>query len=102
MFDIIKAVYQFVILYRYIFSRCLISIPIRVPILKLQIFSEIFKLLPIDYNLFEKILLEIFVYLFICEFTTEKVFFCFYIEWSQATTCVICEVAIFGQNSIVF
>ena len=73
------------------------------PFLKLQIFSEIFWALPIDYSLYEKTILGIFVYLFIYEITTTKVNLCFYKQCSQAATCLICERAFFAQNaSVVF
>ena len=48
-----------------------------VPFPKLQTFSEIFWALHIDYSLFEKMILGIFIYLFICEVTTTKVNFRF-------------------------
>ena len=48
-----------------------------VPFPKLQTFSEIFWALHIDYSQYEKTILGIFVYLFICEVTTTKVNFRF-------------------------
>ena len=49
-----------------------------VPFPKLETFSKIFWALPIDYSLYEKAILEIFVYLFIYEVTTAKKLFFFY------------------------
>ena len=48
-----------------------------VPFPKLQIFSEIFWALHIDYSQYEKRILGIFVYLFIHEVTITKVNFHF-------------------------
>ena len=48
-----------------------------VPFLKLQTFSEMFWALHIDDSQYEKMILEIFVYLFIYEVTTTKVNFGF-------------------------
>ena len=48
-----------------------------VPFPKLQTFSEIFWALHIDYSQYEKMILGIFVYLFIYEVTTTKVNFRF-------------------------
>ena len=45
----------------------------------------------------------IFVYLFICEVATTKMNFRFYKKYSQATTRLICEQAIFAQNvNVIF
>ena len=46
-----------------------------VPFPKLQAFSEIFWALHIDYSQYEKMIVGIFVYLFIYEVTTTKVNF---------------------------
>ena len=70
-----------------------------VPFPKLQTFSGTFWVLPVDYSLYEKTILEIFVYLFICEFTMTKVNFRFYKQCSQAATQLFCERAIFAQNA---
>ena len=43
-----------------------------VPFPKLQTFSEIFRVLPVEYGLYEKMILENFVYLFISKVTTTK------------------------------
>ena len=51
---------------------------LRFPFPKLQTFSGIFWVLAIDYCLYGKAILGIFVYLFICEVTTTKVDFPFY------------------------
>ena len=51
---------------------------LRFPFPKLQTFSGIFWVLAIDYSLYGKAMLGIFVYLFICEVTTTKVNFPFY------------------------
>ena len=73
-----------------------------VPFPKLQTFSGIFWVLPMDYNLYETIL-GIFVYLFISKVTTTKVNFRFYKQRSQGATRLIWERAISAQNaSIVF
>ena len=53
---------------------------------KLQIFSEIFWTLHIDYSQYEKAILEIFIYLFIYEVTTTKIDFRFQKQCSQAAT----------------
>ena len=91
----LKGVYQFYILYRDIFSGCsLISGSISETI---GIFSRIFWVLPIDYSLYKKTILGMFVYLFICKVTTVKVI-CVSTN-SQAETCLICERAIFPQNA---
>ena len=47
------------------------------PFPKLQTFSEIIWALHIDYSQYEKIIIAIFAYLFIYEFTTTKVNFRF-------------------------
>ena len=70
-----------------------------VPFPKLQIFSGIFWILPIEYSVYEKAILEIFVYLFISKVTTAKVNFCFYKQCSQGATHIICEQTIFAQNA---
>ena len=49
-----------------------------VPFPKLQTFSGIFWILPVDYSLNEKKILGIFVYLFISRITMTKVNFRFY------------------------
>ena len=49
----------------------------EVPFPKLQTFSGIFWVLPIDYSQYEKTILRIFVDLFICKVTTTKVNFVF-------------------------
>ena len=73
------------------------------PFPTLQTFFGIFWVLPIDYSLYEKTVLEIFVYLFICEVKTTKVNFRFYEQYSQTAIRLIWERAIFAQNaSIVF
>ena len=90
---------QFFRLYRDIFSTCPF---LEVPFPKLQVFSEIFWALPI-YSLCEKTILEIFVYLFISKVTSTEGNSRFYKQCSQAAARLICERAIFGQNtSIVF
>ena len=55
-----------------------------VPFSKLQRSSGMFWVLPIDYNLYVKAILGIFVFLFICEVTTTKVNFRFDKHCSQA------------------
>ena len=55
--------------------------------------------LSIDYSLYQKKVLEIFVYLFICKITTLKVNFRFYKQCSQTETRLICERVIFLQNA---
>ena len=67
-----------------------------VPFPKLQTFSLIFCVLPIDYSLYQKTILGIFLYLFICKVTTTKVNFSFYKQCSQDGTGLICEQAIFA------
>ena len=68
----------------------------------MQSFSGIFWVLPINRSLYEKAILGIFVYLFICRVKT-KVNFRFYKQCNQGATCLICKRAIFAQNaSIVF
>ena len=74
-----------------------------VPFPKLKTFSRMFCVLPINYGLYEKTVLGIFVYLFIYEVTTIKVNFRSCKQCSQAETRLICERAIFLQNaSIIF
>ena len=74
-----------------------------VPVPKLRTFSWIFWVLPIDYSLYEKMKLSIFVYLLICKITSTKVNFRYYKQCSQAATRLICERSIFAQSaSIVF
>ena len=58
-----KGIYQFFILYIEIFSRCPL---IWNSISKTESISGIFLVLPIDYSLYEKTIVGIFVYLFIC------------------------------------
>ena len=77
----LKGVYQFV--YRDILEE---ARWFGVPLPELLTFSEIFWFLPIDYSLYKKTTLEIFVYLFICEVMTNKVNFRFYKQYSQAAT----------------
>ena len=72
-----------------------------VPFPKLQTFSGIFWVLPVDYSLYEKRLLGIFVYEFICKVTMTKVNFRFYKQFSQAATRLIFERAIFAQNASI-
>ena len=55
----------------------LVSVRFRVPFPNPQAFSEIFCTLHIDYNLYEKTILGIFVYLFIYEVTATKANFPF-------------------------
>ena len=64
-----------------------------------RLFSVIFWVLAIDYILYKKSILVIFVYLFICKVTTKKVNVCFYKQCSQAATCLTCQQAIFVQNA---
>ena len=73
-----------------------------VPFPKLQIFSGICWVLLIDYSLYEKEILGVLVYLFICEVMTANVNFHFYKQCSQAATLLICERAIFVQNASLF
>ena len=61
----------------------------EVPFPKLQIFSNIFWALHIDYSQYEKMILGIFVYLFIYKVTTTKVIFRFKKQCSQAATRLI-------------
>ena len=63
---------------------------------KLKTFSGIFWVLPIDYSLNEKAILEISVYLFICDVTTAKVNLRFYKQCSQASALLIYEWAVFA------
>ena len=67
-----------------------------VPFPKLKTFSGIFWVLLIDYSLYEKAILGIFVYLFISKVTTTKVNFRFYKQCSQVATRPLCEQAIFA------
>ena len=64
-----------------------------VPFPKLLIFSGIFWAVPIDYILYKKTMLGIFVYLFISKVTTTKVHFRFYKQYSQGATRLIWEWA---------
>ena len=68
----------------------------RVPLPKLRMFSGIFWALPTDYSRYEKMMLGIFVCLFISKFTTTKVNFRLYKHYSQSATGLICERAIFA------
>ena len=68
---------------------------------KLQTFSGIFWVLAIDYNLYEKMILGIFVYLFISKVPMRKVNFSFYKKCSHGGTSLICEHVIFVQNSSI-
>ena len=86
----LKEVYQFVILYRDIFSKCPL---IWGSISKWGTFFGIFLVLPIDYSRYEKTILGIFVYLFN---------FRFYKQCSQAAARAICERAISAQNAGIF
>ena len=72
-----------------------------VPFLKLQTFSRIFWVLSIDYSLYKKGILGIFVYLFKCKVTMTKVNFRFYKQCSQAASRLICECAISAQNASI-
>ena len=66
---------------------------------KLQTFSGIFWVLPIDCSLYEKTILRIFLYLFICKVATIKVNFRFYKQCSQAETHLVYErVSFFTSN----
>ena len=56
----------------------------------------------VDFNLYEKTILGIFVYLFIWEVTTTKVNFHFYKQCSQVATRLICKWAIFVLNASTF
>ena len=56
------------------FTRC----PLLWGSISKTVFSGKFRVLPFDYSLYEKTILGIFVYLFICEVTTTKVDFRFY------------------------
>ena len=69
-----------------------------VPFPKLETFSKIFWALPIDYSLYEKAILEIFVYLFIYEVTTAKKLF-FFLQCSQIAIRLICKRVIFAYFS---
>ena len=60
-----------------------------------------FWVLPIDYSLYEKTILGIFVYLLICKVTTIKVNFRFYKQYGQAEIRLISERAIFPQNASI-
>ena len=62
-----------------------------VPFPKLQTFSGIFWLLPIDYSPYEKTIIGIFDYLLILKVITT----------SQGSTRLICERAIFAQNASI-
>ena len=75
-----------------------------VPFPKLQTFSRIFCVLPIDYSLYEKIILGFwYIYLFAKLQRNLIVNFLFYRQCNQAATHLICERAILAQNaSIVF
>ena len=68
---------------------------------KLQTISRIFLLLPIDYSLYENMLLGIFVYLFIFEVTTTKVNFRFYKQCRKAVTHLFRKGPIFAQNASI-
>ena len=70
-----------------------------VPFPKLLVLFGIFWVLRIDYSLYEKTILGIFVYLFISEITVTKVSFCFYKQCSQAATLFICKKFILANNS---
>ena len=72
-----------------------------VPFPKLQTFSAIFWVLPIEYSLCKKKILGIFVYLFISKVTTKKVNFRLYKQCSQGATRIICEQAILAQNASI-
>ena len=74
VYFVLNGVYQFVILSS------------GVPFPKLQTFSGIFWVLPIDYSLYGKTVLGIFN---------------FYKQCSQAATRLICERAILAQNAII-
>ena len=84
----LKEVYQFVILYRDIFGSCPL---IGVPLPKLETFSGIFWVLPIDYSRYEKAILGIFVYSIVCKVKTIEVSLCVYKQCSQAKTRLIYE-----------
>ena len=60
---------------------------------KLRRFSGIFWVLPIDYSLYQKMILGIFLYLFFCKFITTKVNFLFYKQYIPAVTRLIFEVS---------
>ena len=70
-----------------------------VPFPKLLVLFGIFWVLRIDYSLYEKAILGIFVNLFISEVTVTKVSFCFYKQCSQAATLFICKKSILANNS---
>ena len=69
-----------------------------VPFPKRKTFSEIFWALHIGYNQYKKMILGIFVYLFIYKVAMTKENFCFYKQCSQATSRFIWEQAIFEIN----
>ena len=54
--------------------------------------------LPIEYSLYKKAILRIFLYMFICKVTIIKVNFHFYNQCSQAKIHLIPERVIFPQN----
>ena len=69
---------------------------IGVPFPKLQTFSGIFWVLPIDYSMYAKTIVGIFVYLLISRVKTRKKKFRFYKQCSQGAIRLICERAIFA------
>ena len=73
-----------------------------VPFPKLQTFSRISWVLPIEYSLCKKAILGIFVYLFISKVTTKKVNFRFYKQCSQGAIHLICEQAILSKMLVSF
>ena len=66
---------------------------------KLETFFGIFWVLTIDYSLYKKTILGIFVYLFLFKVTTIKVNFRFNKQCIHMATRLICEQTIFPQNA---